>query len=227
MFRRPVLLAVFLFLCLWMILPQAARAPVPVPVPIGKEIPKNYKTWALFLVCDPSWLARTANSKANLRLLHDQFVGFGNAIGKHNAAIWFYSHNSTDPSDYDGQRASDYCAMYDLKPDENPAVVVTTKYPDPGAAADTFSATDVAGNYIKASLNGLDSNDADTLLGLLANQVRSGKLNQQQIDSKKYWQSWERLLKKTLKAAGNLGRGVTVGIDTTVLKITFSGKDVT
>ncbi len=103
---------------------------------------------------------------------------------------------------------------------------MTTKYPDPGIAVNTFGTTNVAGNYIKASLNGLDSDDADTLLGLLANQVRSGNLNQQQIDSKKYWDSWERLLKKTLKAAGNLGRGVTVEIDTKVLKITFSGKDV-
>jgi hypothetical protein len=79
---------------------------------------------------------------------------------------------------------------------------------------------------VEVSLNGLDSNDADTLLGMLADQVRAGQLDQREIDSKAYWQSWERLLKKTLKGAGHLGRGVTVDVDTKVLKVTFSGKDV-
>lgn len=231
--RRPVLLALFLFLCLWTILPQAAVAQAPVPVNRNQQIPKKgYKTWALFLVCDPSWLANTANSKINLKLLHDQFVGFGNAIGTQNAAVWFYSYNSTDPGDYDGERASDYCATYDLKAIESPVVVVTTQYPaaiPPIVAVPkhTFStANDPTGNYVKVSLNGLDSKDANTLLGLLADQVKSGKLDQHEIDSKTYWQSWERLLRKTLTEAGKLGRGVTVGVDTKVLKITFSGKDV-
>jgi hypothetical protein len=218
--RRPAHLALFLFLSLWTILPldAAALAQAPVAVPVNQSIPKkNYKTWALFLVCDPSWLANTANSKANLKLLHDQFVGFGNAIGKQNAAIWFYSHDSADPGDYDGERASDYCAMYNLKAIESPVVVVTTRYPDVAPSP---------GNYIKVSLNGLGSTDVYTLLGLLADQVLSGKLDQQQIDSKKYWQEWGLLLKKTLTVAGKLGHGVTVDVDTKVLKVTISGKDV-
>jgi hypothetical protein len=231
--RRPELLALFLFLCLWTLLPPAAVAQAPVPVPRNQQIPKEgYKTWALFLVCDPAWLANTANSKANLTSLHEQFVGFGNAIGPRNAAIWFYSHKSADAGDYDGERASDYCTNYNLKVRWSPVVLVTTQYPAPDAAADdlperTLSTPSVStGNYIKVSLNGLDSKDADTLLGLLADQVKSGKLDQQQIDSTAYWHSWERLLKKTLKEAGQLGRGVTVEVDTKVLKITFSGKDV-
>ena len=231
--RRPELLALFLFLCLWTILPQAALAQAPVPVPRNQQIPKEgYKTWVLFLVCDPSWLANTANSKANLTSLHEQFVGFGNAIGTRNAAIWFYSYKSTDPGDYDGERASDYCATYDLRVTWSPVVVLTTQYPAPVRSVAALperalsEASVSTGNYVKVSLNGLDSRDADTLLGLLADQVKSGRLDQQQIDSKAYWQSWERLLKKTLKEAGQLGRGVTVEVDTKVLKITFSGKDV-
>jgi hypothetical protein len=94
---------------------------------------------------------------------------------------------------------------------------VTTQYPDVDASP---------GNYIKVSLNGLGSTDVYTLLGLLADQVLSGKLDQQQIDSKKYWQEWGLLLKKTLTAAGKLGHGVTVDVDTKVLKVTISGKDV-
>ena len=79
------------------------------------------------------------------------------------------------------KRASDYCAMYNLKAIESLVVVVTTQYPDVAASP---------GNYIKVSLNGLGSTDVYTLLGLLADQVLSGKLDQQQIDSKKYWQEW-------------------------------------
>jgi hypothetical protein len=230
---RPVPLALFLFLSLWTILPPAVVAQAPVPVPRNQQIPKKgYKTWALFLVCDPSWLANTANSKVNLKLLHDQFVGFGNAVGTQNAAVWFCSYNSTEPGDYDGVRASDYCATYDLKAFESPVVVVTTQYPAPVPKAvavprQAFSTVnDPTGNYVEVSLNGLDSKDTNTLLGLLADQVRSGKLDQQQIDSKSYWQSWEHLLRKTLTEAGKLGRGVSVEVDTKVLKITFSGKDL-
>jgi hypothetical protein len=177
-------------------------------------------------------LANTTNSKVNLTTLHDQFVGFGNAIGMRNAAVWFYSHKSTDPGDYDGERASDYCATYGVRATSSPVVIVTTQYPAPVAAAATpperaLNRPSVStGNYVEVSLNGLDSNDADTLLGMLADQVRAGQLDQREIDSMAYWQSWERLLKKTLKGAGHLGRGVTVDVDTKVLKVTFSGKDV-
>jgi len=214
------------------VLPQAAVAQAPVPVPGNQQIPKGYKTWALFLVCDPSWLANTANSKANLTSLHEQFVGFGNAIGRQNADVWFYSHKSTDPGDYDGERASDYCATYGLRAASSPVVILTTQYPAPAVTTVALPERDPGdprastNNYVKVSLNGLDSKDADTLLGLLADQVRAGQLDQPQIDSKAYWQSWERLLKKTLTGAGHLGRGVTVDVDTKVLKVTFSGKDV-
>lgn len=188
------------------------------PVPTSGPIPrKNYKTWSLFLVCDPSWLEETANSKANLRILHNQFVGFGNAIGRKNAAIWFYTHNSADPADYDGLRASDYCSMYGLKSSENPVVVVTTGYP---------SIDGPAGNYVKVSLKGLDSTDTDRFMGLLADQIRSSELDQQQIDSNAYWTSWEHVLKNTLAAAGKISHAVTVQFHTPTLDITLSGKDL-
>jgi hypothetical protein len=231
-FRRAQLLALILLLCIETILPQAARAQQPVAVPGNQPIPKDYKTWALFLVCDPSWLANTENSKSNLTSLHEQFVGFGNAVGMRNAAVWFYNHKSSDPGDYDGERASDYCAAYGVSAASSPVVIVTTQYPAPVAAAAALperapgDPSVSTSNYAKVSLNGLDSKDADTLLGLLADQVRADQLDQQQIDSKAYWQSWERLLKKTLKGAGHLGRGVTVDVDTKVLKVTFSGKEV-
>jgi hypothetical protein len=184
---------------------------------------EGYKTWTLFLVCDPAWLQNSANSNANLKLLHDQFIGLGNALGARNATIWFFRRSSTDPSDYDGERASDYCATYRLTAEANPVVVVTTKYPVPFGGYALLEAT---GNCVHVSLHGLNSADADTLLGLLSDQIRLGKLDQQQIDSKEYWLSWESLLKNTLTKAGKLGHGVTIEIDTRVLKVHFSGKDI-
>jgi hypothetical protein len=202
-----------LFLVLWAMGLQSCTS-----IAVKRQIPKDdYKTWSLFLICDPFSLDGSEKSKANLLLLHEKFVGFGNAIGHENAAIWFLTRNSVDFGDYDGERAADYCGKYNVMSSESPAIVLTTEYPSLGTPS---------GNNVKVSLNGLDNTDSYNLLGLLADQVRSSELDQQKIDSQKYWLVWERILKSTLAAAGKVAHGVTVEVDTAVLKFTIRGKDI-
>jgi len=134
-------------------------------------------------ICDPAWLQKSANSNADLKVLHDQFTGLGNVVGAHNATVWFFRRSSTDPSDYDGERASNYCVTYRLTAAASPVVVVTTEYPVPFGTL--YGMLEATGNCVHVSLHGLNSADVDTLIGLLSDQIGLGELDQQQIDSKK------------------------------------------
>jgi hypothetical protein len=59
-------------------------------------IPKDYKTWSLFLVNNPQWVVAESNDK--VRKLYDQFQAFGRAIGRDNVAVWFWSQNNLQDS---------------------------------------------------------------------------------------------------------------------------------
>src|SRR5581483_7912645 len=60
----------------------------PVVVPAGQPIPKEFKTWSLFLVCNPGWLGDDAAAKLRMTVLHSAFLGFGRSLGTKNAAVW-------------------------------------------------------------------------------------------------------------------------------------------
>src|SRR5262245_2609085 len=52
------------------------------------EIPRSYKSWSLFLVCNPAWIVK--NGDRGLTELYYQFKAFGDVIGDKNLAIWFW-----------------------------------------------------------------------------------------------------------------------------------------
>jgi hypothetical protein len=54
-----------------------------------QAIPKGFKTYSLFLICNPLWLDPARNS--GLLQLYRQFLNFGRAIGDDQAALWFWS----------------------------------------------------------------------------------------------------------------------------------------
>jgi hypothetical protein len=62
-----------------------------------QAIPKNFKTYSLFLVCNPQWLDPAKN--AGLLQLYRQFQSFGRAIGDDHAAVWFWKSDSYEHSD--------------------------------------------------------------------------------------------------------------------------------
>jgi hypothetical protein len=99
-----------------------------------QPIPKGYKTYSLFLVCNPQWLDPANN--AGLYELYEQFLSFGRAIGAEHAAVWFWSSNSYQRSDaalakvVDVDRSIRFCKAWNLTPDEGPHLVITSTYPD-------------------------------------------------------------------------------------------------
>src|SRR5882757_840766 len=139
MTNKLLILAFLLFL----ITASAQTKPkVPPPVPQAKvelvttkqSIPKNFKTYSLFLICNPQWLDPAKN--AGLLQLYHQFQSFGRAIGDDHAAVWFWKSNSYEHSDaalaqiVDVERSVRFCQAWKLTPSEGPHLVITGTYPD-------------------------------------------------------------------------------------------------
>ena len=105
-FRALVFLLSFIVLLL-SIWPLNAPAPVlreinrdekiPKKITIVSEIersdsiPRDDKSWSLFLVCSQSWIS---NTEENLDDLFRNYMTFGKSIGPENLAIWFWRWES-------------------------------------------------------------------------------------------------------------------------------------
>ena len=98
------------------------------------QIPEHFKTYTLFLVCNPNWLAPEENQ--NLYNLYMGFESFGRAIGDDNLAVWFWKsgerHSSVRPfaSFVDVERSVRFCQAWKLKPTSGPHIVFLSTYPD-------------------------------------------------------------------------------------------------
>jgi hypothetical protein len=102
----------------------------------NEPIPLGYKTYSLFLICNPQWLDPAQSS--GLTELYSQFQAFGRSIGGDQAAVWFWRttvrkgwENSHAPADViDVERSTRFCRAWKLKPSEGPYIVVTLTRPD-------------------------------------------------------------------------------------------------
>jgi hypothetical protein len=99
-----------------------------------QAIPKGFKTYSLFLICNPLWLDPTKNP--GLLQLYHQFQSFGRAIGDDQAALWFWNSSSYSSSEtelagiVDVERSVRFCKAWKLKPSEGPHLVITSSYPN-------------------------------------------------------------------------------------------------
>jgi len=110
-----------------------AQATAEVVGPTDKIPRGSYKTWSLFLMCNPDWVS--ADRSRDVETLYWRFRAFGDAIGKENLAVWFWKRetNTRDPrlaENIDVARSAEYCRVLEKKPSEGPYLVVTTAYPD-------------------------------------------------------------------------------------------------
>jgi hypothetical protein len=113
----------------------------------------------------------------------------------------------------DISRNIQYCQKYGLEPSMSPYVVVTPSYPDLEA--------DVS-NFWIMRLNGLPAEEVGRLLGDLTDQLVLSRLNQEKIDSVRYWRTWEAVSRGFLQKLENVAsyiKKVTVGIDTKFFKL--------
>jgi hypothetical protein len=116
--------------------PSAGQATAELVSPTA-EIPRGtYKTWSLFLVCNPDWVA--PEKSADLANLYRRFKSFGDAIGRDNLAVWFWKRRLpvSDPrlaENVDIGRSAEFCGALGRAPSQGPYLVVTTAYPDVAA----------------------------------------------------------------------------------------------
>src|SRR3954466_8105061 len=88
-------------------------------MPTGKIPPNKYKTYSLFLVCNPQWLA--ADKSEGLFALYQNFQNFGRTIGDENLAVWFINGyaskaDSGIAAKSDVGRSVHFCQAWKLKP---------------------------------------------------------------------------------------------------------------
>jgi hypothetical protein len=99
----------------------------------SEKIPRNFKTYSLFLVCNPQWLA--PEKSEGLYGLYKSFENFGRTIGDDNAAVWFWkarrsANDSALADNVDVERSVPFCQAWQLRPSEGPHLVITSIYPD-------------------------------------------------------------------------------------------------
>lgn len=180
------------------------------------EIPRNYKTWSLFLICAPGWISQ--NGDTGIRDLYTKFLAFGDAIGTENVAIWFWKQ-ATGPRTAENTnlgRSAKYCHKYKMLPSDSPQILVTTHYPDdPGL-----------GNYFVVKLNGLDAADSASALDKLTDEITTTGLTQKPIDEPEFWHKILTGSIAALSSAGCYFKKVSISLHTGVLNanIGHSGK---
>lgn len=98
------------------------------------QIPRAaFKTWSLFLICNPDWAAPEKSD--DVADLYHRFGRFGDAIGDDNLAVWFWKRKVpiSDPKlseNVDVARSAEFCRAIQRPPSQGPYLVVTNAYPD-------------------------------------------------------------------------------------------------
>lgn len=184
----------------------------------GQSISRNYRSWSLFLVCNPEWLAGSEAAQNNMRDLYRAFGTFGRIIGSDNLAVWFSKPTTvSEPSAseaYDADEAANYCGVYRLSANESPYIVVTTAYPTKDGTP---------GNYYAISLNGLDNSNRLRLLGTISDRIRMSDFRAAQFDSDRYWRGWIQVLEDSAQALRQLIPALKFTVDARAVKMEFDG----
>jgi len=186
--RNVLILLIALVLCR----PGDAMAQAAFEVSPTDQIPRDYGTWSLFLVCNPAWIV--TNGDAGIADLFRRYRAFGEAIGPKNLAVWFWKRPAVSPSAEltDVSRSSEYCAKYKLLPSGSPHVLVSVRHPDEA----------VSGDHFVVRLNGLAAEDSALALAKLTDQILITGMNQQGLDAD---DRWRRLLAATSGAISAAG----------------------
>jgi hypothetical protein len=175
-----------------------------------------FKTWSLFLVCSPAWLGGPEQHRTEELFL--QFEIFGDVIGPHNLAVWFApSAYQTGPEVWslDVDRNVTICERYGLLPSESPHILVTTTDPDSDIADDGFWALSLAGQSDESMLR---------LLSGLADQILVKGLNQEEIDSERYWNLWRVILLDAGRSMSDIIKNVKLSFVTKFFTIEMQYK---
>ncbi|MDH3445908.1 MAG: hypothetical protein OEN50_18430 [Deltaproteobacteria bacterium] len=182
-----------------------------------EPIPKNYRSWSLFLICNPQWLL--AGSEARLANLYEHFNAFGDAIGEKHLAVWFTRRPPTPErslaKDLDVKRNAALCTKLKLLPSNSPYVVVMNSYPD--VAADNLK------YEVLIQLNNLPPDDIGNLLTKLTDQLLVQGLRQTDFDSAQYWGAWRRSVESIGEGLASVIKKVKITINAGPVKLEVEG----
>jgi hypothetical protein len=181
-----------------------------------KKIPPDYKSWSLFLICNPSWIVDKGDQ--GIADLFKAYKAFGEAIGDKNLAVWFLKKDNQPPTvaNADISRMSSYCQEYGLVPSKTPQVVATTRYPD-----------DAAGSYDYVVVN-LGTNASESALSLtaLTDQLLRTGLNQANLNDNERWTRFISAGEAAFNTAGCLLNRMSLSINVGVAKVELASKIV-
>jgi hypothetical protein len=195
------------------------------------DLPKNWKTYSIFLVCNPEWIIKLDYDPNALNPFYQQYRAFGKAIGSEHLAVWFWeaphkeSENKKDGSidkktvnalRYDVGRAVGYCIKYKLRPSRSPYILLTTSYPN---------SDDPPENYFTVELGNLSEQGSIEMLSTLADQIVTGNLSQDELDSVRYWSSWKTVIDMVLSSLGSLSDRIKIVFDTKFFKFEIGKPD--
>lgn len=127
---RLVSLALIAFTCVLSLPHSALGQALPAAIERINIIPKGYKSYELFLICNAHWLGK--DKTADLSDLNSKFEDFGDMIGNDNLAVWFWKkrwYNEEIAKNVDIQRSISFCRNWGLDPSKAPYVVVLEQYP--------------------------------------------------------------------------------------------------
>jgi len=189
------------------------------PVPERARTGRPYKSWSLFLVCNPAWVL--PESDGRLLALYENFRAFGMVIGPDHAAVWFrVSRDNDKRSLVDVLRSSAFCERLRLPPSQSPYIVVTTDYPGAGLL-DTYPASFPAepSAFAVIGLAGRDASDITRLLTSLADQLVLNKIRTRDVQKEEWWRSWERSYETWRASIVDTAKGLTFKIKTPFFEV--------
>jgi hypothetical protein len=167
-------------------------------------IPKKFKTYSLFLVCNPEWLA--PEKSAGLYQLYRQFQNFGRTIGDEHVAVWFWKTKS-DVNDQalaqniDVERSVRFCQAWKLRPSAGPHLVVTSTYPD-----ESHLSSGLPKNSAVYELGSMSPKDISELLAKLTDElVVKGSVDAPAAAPDAKPDLWVRLLVATQRTLNSFG----------------------
>ncbi len=212
-----VILSAAGLVCLLGIQTDVAAQAIWEPGVAGEPIPKNYKSWSLFVICNPDWLM--VENEPKLSALYQRFRSFGQAIGPQHLVLWFWKRQprigNVRAEDIDVDRNAAFCEKLALLPSKSPYVVVTRAYPDlnePNLRPD-----------ILIELNKLPAADVGNLLNKLTDQLLVEGLRQADFDSEQYWGAWRRSVEATTTFLGGLIKKVKLTVNAGPVKLEVEG----
>jgi len=180
-----------------------------------EKIPQNFKSYSLFLVCNPEWLAPEKSD--DLYRLYKAFENFGRTIGDDNAAVWFWkaerrAHDPTLAENVDVERGVRFCQAWKLTPSEGPHLVITTVYPDES----NLSSGLPKGSAVY-SLGNMNPKDLSALLAKLTDElIQKGRVEGLPVATAAAATPlalWVRLLDATQRTINSFGCAWTFKID--------------